>query len=196
MRYNQNPFYLIYDLFRYEIPYFLKNIWSFRKELWEFRWYDYSYNLNMFRRSLEITSKKIEVDGNEIDETRLKKVAKMNRAIQILSNIRSSVYIEMAEKELGELKNMNWDFEEIPDKPGYSKLVDNENQNDVNHNRMVYKRSDEIESQEWKELWKIFEGQDHSEYIKIMETSTEEEKRKKDLWIEWFDGSGMKHWWD
>jgi hypothetical protein len=29
-----------------------------------------------------------------------------------------------------------------------------------------------------------------------MELTSDEDKRKKDLWYEWFDGSGMNHWWD
>jgi hypothetical protein len=29
-----------------------------------------------------------------------------------------------------------------------------------------------------------------------MESTSEEDKRKTDLWYKWFDGSGMKHWWD
>ena len=193
---NQNPIYKLYEIFRYKIPMFLKNIWFFRKQLWDFRWWDYSFNLDIFRRSLEKTSKELEVRGNEIDETRLKKVAKINRAIELLGHIRSDSYIEMAEKELGELKKMKINFEDIPDQPGYYRLTDNENPDDVNHNRKVYRRSDEIEAQEWKELWRILEGQDHSEYSKIVENATEEEKREKDLWKEWFDGSGMKHWWD
>lgn len=192
----QNKVSDFYNLFRRDIPSFIKNVWFFRKELWRFRWWDYSFNLDIFRRSLEKTSKELEVRGNEIDETRLKKVAKINRVIELLGHIRSDLYIEMAEKELGELKKMKINFEDVPDQPGYYRLVDNENPDDVNHNRKVYRRSDEIEAQEWKELWRILEGQDHSEYSKIVENATEEEKREKDLWKEWFDGSGMKHWWD
>lgn len=196
LNWHKNPIYKLYEIFRYKIPMFLKNIWFFRKQLWDFRWWDYSFNLDIFRRSLEKTSKELEVRGNEIDETRLKKVAKINRAIELLGHIRSDSYIEMAEKELGELKKIKINFEDVPDQPGYYRLVDDENPDDVNHNRKVYRRSDEIEAQEWKELWRILEGQDHSEYSEIVENATEEEKREKDLWKEWFDGSGMKHWWD
>ena len=185
-----------YNLFRRDIPAFIKNVWFFRKQLWDFRWWDYSFNLDIFRRSLEKTSKELEVRGNEIDETRLKKVEKINRVIELLGHIRSDSYIEIAEKEFGELKKMKFDFEDDPDQPGYYRLVDDENPDDVNHRRKIYRMADEIEAQEWKELWKILEGQDHSEYSKIVENATEEEKREKDLWKEWFDGSGMKHWWD
>jgi hypothetical protein len=29
-----------------------------------------------------------------------------------------------------------------------------------------------------------------------MDRLTKEEKREKDVWNEWFDGSGMRGWWD
>ena len=34
---------------------FFKNIWRFRKQMWNFGAFDYSYNVDLFKRSLEIT---------------------------------------------------------------------------------------------------------------------------------------------
>jgi hypothetical protein len=62
------------------------------------------------------------------------------------------------------------------------------------HNRKVYELSDEIEAQEWEELFSILKGQNMDEYRKLLDSSNDDEKR--DLWDKWFDGSGMKHWWD
>lgn len=193
---HQHPVYKVYEVFRYKIPRFFENLWFFRKALWNFRSWDYGFNLMIFQRSLEKTVGTIEYYGHEVDISRMKKVQKMKRVIELLGHVRSDSYIEMAEKELGEIKHVDWEFEEIPDKPGYSKLLDNENPDDVNHNREVYKRAEEIEAEEWKEIWKILEGQDHNEYVKLMESTSEEDKRKTDLWYKWYDGSGMKHWWD
>ena len=193
---HQHPVYKVYEVFRYKIPRFFENLWFFRKALWNFRSWDYGFNLMIFQRSLEKTVGTIEYYGHEVDISRMKKVQKMKRVIELLGHVRSDSYIEMAEKELGEIKHVDWEFEEIPDKPGYSKLLDNENPDDVNHNREVYKRAEEIEAEEWKEIWKILEGQDHNEYVKLMESASEEDKRKTDLWYKWYDGSGMKHWWD
>lgn len=193
---HQHPVYKIYEVFRYKIPMFFKNLWFFRKELWDFRSWDYGFNLMMLRRSLEKTVNTIEVYGNEVEESRMKKVEKMKRVIELLKNVRSDSYIEMAEKELGEIKHIDWEFEEVPDNPGYMKLVDKEDEEEKNHNRKVYDRANEIESEEWKEIWRILEGQDHSDYTKLMDSSSEEDKRNTDLWCKWFDGSGMKNWWD
>lgn len=193
---HQTWWYKLYELFRRKIPYFLENIWFFRKELWEFRSWDYGYNLMMFRRSLEKTVNTIEFHGMEVPESRLKKVQKIKRVIELLGNVRSDSYIESAEKELGEIKHYDWEFEDVPDMPGYKKVVDDNFEEEKQHNRRVFNRANEIEKEEWDELWKILQGQDHNEYVKLMESTSEEDKRKNDLWYKWFDGSGMKHWWD
>ena len=93
--------YGVYSLFRYNIPQFFKNIWRFKTELYHYRAFDWRYSLSMFRRALEIQSKYTELYGYEIDETRLKKIAKMNRAIEIMKWHEDSSFIELAEKELG-----------------------------------------------------------------------------------------------
>lgn len=193
---HQHPVYKVYEVFRYKIPMFFENLWFFRKELWNFRSWDYTFNLNLLGRSLEKTVNTIEYYGHEVDISRMKKVEKMKRVIELLNHLRTDSYIEMAEKELGGIKNIDWDFEEVPDSPGFMKLVDKEDEEEKDHNRKVYKRADEIEAEEWKEIWRIFEGQDHNEYVKLMESTSEEDRRKTDLWYKWFDGSGMKHWWD
>jgi hypothetical protein len=193
---HQHPVYKVYEVFRYKIPMFFENLWFFRKELWNFRSWDYTFNLNLLGRSLEKTVNTIEYYGHEVDISRMKKVEKMKRVIELLNHLRTDSYIEMAEKELGGIKNIDWDFEEVPNSPGFMKLVDKEDEEEKNHNRKVYNRADEIEKEEWKEIWRILEGQDHSDYIKLMESTSEEDRRKTDLWYKWFDGSGMKHWWD
>ena len=193
---HQHPVYKFYEFFRYKLPMFFENLWFFRKELWNFRSWDYSFNLNLLSRSLEKTVNTIEYYGHEVDESRMKKVQKMKRVIELLNHIRSDSYIEMAEKELGEVRNIDWQFEKVSDNPDYMRLVDNENPEDIEHNKKVYNRADEIEVEEWKEIWRILEGQDRDEYVKLMESTSEEDKRKTDLWYKWFDGSGMKHWWD
>jgi hypothetical protein len=174
---------------------FFNNLWFFRKQLWEFRSWDYSFNLQFFGRTLEKTVNTIEYYGYEVDVTRLKKVEKMKRVIQLINNIRTDSYIEMAEKKLGEIKHIDWDFEPAKDNPELYQLVDNHTKEEADHNRKVYKLSDEIEAQEWEELFSILKGQDMEEYRNLFNSLTDNDK-KGNLWLEWYDGSGMKHWWD
>lgn len=164
---------------------FFENIWYFRKELWIFRSWDYTFNLMMLSRSLEKTSNTLEFHGYEIDETRLKKVAKIKRVIEIIRSLDESNYIKRAESELGELKNVDNIFSDIEDTP-----------EEKEHNGKVFKLATKIENDEWNELFDILKGQNHEEYKNLIENITEEEKWSHDLWAKWFNGSGMKHWWD
>jgi hypothetical protein len=185
LRLNFNWAYRIWETVRYDIPRFFKNIWMFRRSLWEFRWYSYGYPLNFMRESLEVMADKFEHRGNEVRIPRMKKVAKMKRAIEILERLDEYSYIEMAEKEVGDLYMNPIEFEPCEDRPGSYRLVDNDTPEEKEHNGKVYARAREIEEQEWRELWKIFKGQDSSKF----------DPKKKD-WEDWYDGSGMKHWWD
>ena len=145
---HQTWWYKIYEIFRYKIPYFIENIWYFRKELWEHRSWDYIFSLMMLRRSLTKLAHTIEHYGMEIDESRLKKVAEMKRAIYLIDRIRRDEYIKSAEDELGELQNLGDFFlDGRPDTP-----------EEKEHNSKVFHRSNEIEEAEWKELWKIIKG--------------------------------------
>ena len=182
---HQTWWYKIYEFFRRDLPYFLENIWFFRKELYAFRSWDYSFNLDLFRRSLEKTVNTIEHYGNEVDESRIKKVEKMKRAIQLIKNVRSDEYISQAESELGKIKNSDWLWTERED-----------TEEESIHNKKIFEMAREIEDSEWKELWSIIQGQDVKEYRKLYNAQSEEEKRERELWNEWFDGSGMKSWWD
>ena len=164
---------------------FIKNIWAFRKPLWNFRWWDYTFTLYMMEKSLEIMSDNLETKGNEVEVPRMKKVEKMRRAIQIIKNFDGIGHIEMAEKEFGELHIKPFEFKDSESRPGSYEMVDNETPEEKTHNKNVYDRAREIEEQEWAELWEIFKGQDNTKY-----------DSKKQDWNDWFDGSGMRGWWD
>jgi len=181
---HQTWWYKTYEVFRYKIPMFFENIWFFRKELWRFRSWDYTFNLMMLSRSLEKTVNTLEFQGYEIEETKNKKVEKIKRVIEIIKSLDESNYINRAEDQIGELRGVEF-WEDKEDTP-----------EDKEHNKKVFELSTKIEEDEWEELFTILKGQNHKEYFKLMETQSEEEKWKTDLWTKWFDGSGMKHWWD
>ena len=72
------------------------------------------------------------------------------------------------------------------DKEGFSELVQDGSDEAKEHNSNVFKRSREIAEDEWKQLWKILEGQDMSKFNKDVDGSFED----------WFDGTGLRSWWD
>ena len=181
---HQTWWYQTYSLFRHDLPRFFKNVWTFRKALWNHYWFDHHGTLKFLEIGLTNISDTVEKYGNEVDGPRLKKVAAMRRAIELIKNYNEDNYIDMSEKELGELMIHDWEFEDVPDKPGFSQLVDNDTDEERVHNRKVFDRAREIEKQEWDELFVILKGQDYTKFDKDTD------------WYEQFDGSGIKGWWD
>ena len=190
---HETWWYKTYETVRFKIPMFLKNIWFFRKNLWEFRGWDYSFNLSLLAKSLEKTSDVLR-NGHEVEITRLKKVEKIQRVIKIINDMRESTYINRAETELGELILHDWDFQEV-ESGGYQ-MLDKETPEEKEHNRKVFERAREIEKDEFEELWLILKGQNYDEFHETFKQLSEEEKMKHDHWENWFDGSGIKNWWD
>ena len=182
--------YRIYTILRYEILHFFKNIWKFRRELWGFAWWDHTFMLKFMRRSLLDMAANTEKYGWEVDKTRLKKVDKMFRAAAILDNIIEYNYTEMAEKQLGKEMKHDWDITEE------GELIFNTSKKQERINKQICDLANKLEEEEWKELWRIFQGQDRKEYSKILKKYSSEEQRQMDIWGDWYDGSGAKNWWD
>jgi len=172
-----------WDFLIYDIPNGVRNIIFFRKEIWNFRPWDYTYNLRIFAKSLEPLRDSIK-GGYEVDITRLKKVKKIERAIEILNNITEDKYINIAESQLGYEVNTDYIFD------------NDEPENIKEANGKIYDLSQEIEKREWKELWTIFQGQEHSHYVMLLDKMNTEQRKKEDVWDNWYDGSGIGHWWD
>jgi len=141
--------------------------------LWRHRWWDYSFTLEVLKTSLEIMSPNLEKYGNEVDESRLKKVQKINRVIEILNNVHSDDYFEKAEKIVGKPELRDWKFEPDPEsKSNFLRLVDDETPEEKEQWRRYFDCAQKLEEDEWKELWKILKG------------------TGKD------DGTGIRGWWD
>lgn len=134
--------------------------------------------------------------GHEIRETRDKKVEKMRRVLLLLQNKIDDNYIDRAESELGPIIYSPWEFEDVEDKPGFSRIVENEAESNKEHNRKVYDRAREIEEEEWVEIWTIFKGQNIEEWKKIQSELSDEEKYEFDHYEKWYDGTDLRGWWD
>ena len=172
----------ILDFFQYDLPNGIKNILFFWKEVWNYRGWDSSFQLRLLAKSLGPLADQLEI-GNEVEVTRLKKVEKIRRAIEILNHQANDNYIELAEKQLGLSVDCTHMFEESP------KEIEEVN-------KKIFDLSDILEKDQWDELFHILKGQDHREYVKLVDIDREKEDRDPDLWENWYDGSGLKHWWD
>ena len=147
---------------------FFKNIWMFRKPLYEFKWWDNHSLLHFMKIGISDIANGIETKGSEVNETRLIKIAKMQRAIQILSNHLDDSYIELAEKECGELVHSEFKFVPLPDNSKLFTVEDNLTKEESKHNSKVFECSLKLENDEWNELFET-----------LKDTNT-----------------GLKSWWD
>lgn len=200
---NSNWFKSIYYFF-IDFSIFISNIWKFRRELWEHRWWDYTFSLQMLYRSVSIMERGMH-NGLEVEETRNKKIQKMQRLLELLDNKINDRYIELAERDLGyEMILKPFEFEEIDNvRENGEKLyrmVDVETDEEKKLNQKIFDRSREIEETQWKEIWRILEGQDIGDYnnqmLDIMQDKKVNSTNRKSEWNDWFDGTGLRGWWD
>jgi len=176
-------YYRIYSILRYDIFHFIKNIWIYRKNLWNATDYDASYSLGFVETQLTRVSKYLEKYGMEENISKNKKIKKINQAIELIGNFRKDLYIKIAENQLNKKVSTNFKFVDINDDE--SELISmNTDQEELN-NSEIFSLSQKIERTEWDRLFEILKGQDLSKY----ENSNEE-------WNSWFNGSGIKNWWD
>jgi hypothetical protein len=185
------------DLFRYDIPNFFRNLWLFRKNLWNHTWYNGDGSiLPWVKTAVDDMAWRIEKYGHEVDESRMKKVAKMKRLSYLIDVCVNDSFVDVAEKELGiEMIYHDWEFEEVPgrtmDNPLGEKneklyqLVDKDTPEEKEHNRKILKRAHEIQREYWEELCLIIKGPD---YEAIRASNEDFDKL--------YDGSDIRAWWD
>ena len=168
-----------------DFPNFLRNIYRFRKALWRHHWWDYSGTLHFLEIGVEDIAKNLEKKGIEVENSRMKKVDKMKRLVEILRNKREDRYFDIVEKEMNyEPLFNNRKFVPLEENPDLFELVDYSSEEEKEMNRKYYNRVNELEEQEWNEFWEILKGQEYKNFDK-----------EKD-WDEQFDGSGIQGWWD
>jgi hypothetical protein len=168
-----------------DLPNFFRNIYKFRKALWNHHWWDYSGTLDFIEIGINDIANGVEKKGVEVEHSRMKKVAKMRRATEIIKNIREDRYFDIVEAEMGRgLSGFNYDFIPLEDKPGFLEMVDKDSEEEQEFKRKYFSRIRELEEIEWNELWEILKGQHPSVYA------------NEGNWDDIFDGTGMRGWWD
>ena len=153
------------------------NFWYFRKEIWNYRGWDYSFQLRLLRRSL-IPLRDSILNGCEEEVSRNKKASAILEAIMLIDFILEDNYMTTAEQALGIT------FLDTTDASDAMKVIN---------------LSKELAERDWKRLWKIFEGQNHNEYIMLLDRNNIQnqfEDGHTDVWNQWFDGTDMRGWWD
>jgi len=138
----------------YNFKYGIKNLRRFFWVIWKYRGWDYTYNLLLLKRGLEVY---LTFPNYEVDKGRIPKENDIKRVIQIIENLYKSPYLSFAEKELGEIVFGGMDFKELKEKDDKGEKlyewVDGRTKKEKKHSDKVFKRSEELEQNEWNELF-------------------------------------------
>jgi hypothetical protein len=89
-----------------------------------------------------------------------------------MDRIIDDVYMDMAEAELG---------------------INFSDNNSATNAMKVITRANELAERDWKRLWRIFQGQNHNEYVMLLDRVSDP---NQDIWAQWFDGTDLRGWWD
>jgi hypothetical protein len=185
---SQNPIMCAYyairqmpviSFFLITIPVFFMNLWVFRKILFFWRWWDYGFLLDLLKTAVSEMARRFEKDGIEEPISRMKKVAKMKRLVELIERITENDYYPEAGKALG----LEYKYESfsLVDKGDYFEYVTEEQSE---NNLKIRNLSSELYEKDWNEIFYILKGQDYSKFDKNLE------------WSDQFDGTGLRGWWD
>ena len=173
----------LWDLFRYDIPRFFRNLWLFRKNLWNHTWYNGDSSvLPWVKTAVDDMAWRIEKYGHEVDESRMKNFFLMRRLSYLIDVCVKDEFIEEAEKELGfKYVYYPFEFEEVLGNDKVYTLKQNETPEDKENNSKLLNRSHEIQKEYWEELCTIIKGPDYD----AMRASDED-------WDKLYDGSDLR----
>jgi len=182
MRYKLQRY---WELFRYDIPGFFRNLWVFRKALWKYRWYGGHHSVfTLMADAVKDMHTNIEERGIEEWISKEKKVEAMKRCVYLLNLFANDDFIEEAEKELGVEMILNTHFVPLEDRPDLYEMVNDVTKKEKKINERILRRAHDIQKKGWKELMHLLDGQDYSKFS------------KKSEFLDQFDGSGIRGWWD
>lgn len=130
----------------------LRSLRRFFKTIWNFRSFDFHYTLEVLSVCLmmQLEDFRKEKSFKEIDETRIPKENKIERCLQLLSNIREDNYRERC----GYDNNYEVYFKPISGSDNFT-MESTETPGQKQHNAKVTLKANELEESEWNELMEI-----------------------------------------
>ena len=88
------------------VKYFFRgilNFWEFRQIIYYHRDWDYSYSIKLFSFGLTRLGNFLEKSGTEVEESRMAKVYKIKRAVEILEAFEKDNWLFLAEERSGKI---------------------------------------------------------------------------------------------
>ena len=175
----------IWETFRYDLPRFFRTLWVFRKALWNYRWYGGHHSVFPFMAdAIEDIHINVEKRGIEEWVSKGKKVEAMKRCVYLLNLFAEDNFVEEAEKELGLEMIFRNHFEPLEDRPDLYEMVEDLTEEEKKINERILRRAHDMQKKGWKDLMHLLKGQNYSKF------------NKKSEFLDQFDGSGIRGWWD
>ncbi|MCK9447106.1 hypothetical protein M0Q50_09670 [bacterium] len=142
----------------YDIKWAISNLIKYFKIVTKMRPWDYSCVLEMQKFQVEILCDNIEKYGHEVDESRLLKIDKMKRFLELVHNQREENYAERCGYISGDLEFVvTEDTKDLPDSKKHFEMKSKGKQTDEER-RNIFLKAHELEKEEWKEMWEIVHG--------------------------------------
>ena len=152
----------------YNLKYGVPNLVRFFKVIWRFRGWDYQGTEEILKLCLEDHLDMQKTDSMEVDETRLPRIAKLERALELLNHKMEEDYAERCgyifyDIEFKDVKPGDWDpsdfgegFVEPDDsKSGLQEIVFYETDKQREDNLIALREGDKLEKKEWEEFTDI-----------------------------------------
>ena len=139
----------------YNLKIGLKNLWTFFPVIWEWRRWDFSYNMELLQKGLELYLEEDENDGfQEVNETRIPKEEDMRKVIDHLDDLNNDNFILLAEAELGyEATSYGFEFEPAEGHEGLFSMVELRTKEEQDADEAIFALSNKLEQEAWNEIW-------------------------------------------
>jgi len=142
------------DLY-YKLKWSIENFFKYFRIVSRMRPWDFNYLLEMFQFQLKLLKEYIEKYGIEIDKTRLQKVERMEKVIELLDNFLKDDYSERCGYNC---KAYKINFVKLPNKELYEMVRKKQlGFKDYDENK-IFKNSYKLEEKEWNELFDILKS--------------------------------------
>jgi uncharacterized protein YydD (DUF2326 family) len=165
----------VISFFLISIPGVIKNIWVFRKVILHWKWWDYYFLLELIKISVSEMSVNFEKKGTEHHDSKIKKIEKMNRLVELIERIQEGDYLSKAETEL----NLKYSYGEFKKSGNEFAYVMEFTEEQEESNKKISSLATDLDNEDWCEIFEILKGQN-----------------LKDIEIGEFDGTGLRTWWD
>lgn len=194
--------YSIIEMWYYDTKRYMENIARFNKMMKEWYPWDWESQVRLFAYGVELLANHIDMYGNEVDESRKKKVAAMRELVTLLrtdyEDGLNEKYLRQGKEDVithvTEYEDGSIGFEVKDEK---SRKIEQEAL------QRFEKALEEARKKHYNRIFEIIRGQDIEKLVvkKIgekQETETLEEyhKRYREAYDELYDGTGIEGWWD